>query len=56
MADLKDKAMDWIAEMALAGIHPEEIGKYIIGIADEDLREAVAEVHKSYTGEDLLGE
>jgi len=46
MTDYDDKAMDWLAEMAVSGLaDPETIGEFIKGIPDLDLREAVARIH-----------
>lgn len=46
--------MQWISEMAMSGIHPMEIGPHILRIPDEDLKEAVAESHRSFTGDDAV--
>jgi len=54
MTNYEDKAMDWLAEMALAGVDVESIGEFIVGIPDPDLKEAVARIHFAYTGEKLL--
>ena len=47
----------WGRQMAVSGLaDPETIGEFIKGIPDLDLREAVARIHFSYTGENVLDE